>query len=84
MKKVIAFVATAVLCGIIIISSCSKTNDDDPTGSWVCHCVITSSGSTNTVDIPLSNVTLSYATSTCATAQTTYTTGGNTATCTIN
>lgn len=81
MKKVIPVMAVLITLAIII--SCSKTNDSDPVGNYVCHCLITTGGTTHPVDQPYNNVTKSYATTTCATQQDTYNSGGTVATCTL-
>jgi hypothetical protein len=83
MKRIIPIAVTAILTSLIIISSCSKKNDN-PVGNWTCHCSITAGGTTTTADIPMSNMAKNTAKTDCATAQSTYTSAGaTTATCAI-
>ncbi|MCD6013238.1 MAG: hypothetical protein K0Q79_3100 [Flavipsychrobacter sp.] len=83
MKKFLFLSAFTACLTLGIIVSCTPTDNDDQTGNYTCHCVITTTSGTNTADQPYTNVTLSYATSTCATQQSTYTSTGVTATCTL-
>lgn len=82
-KYVLFSVTMVTLCGIII-TSCTKPEDEDPTGNYNCHCTITDATGTNTLDQPFTGVTRSQATTTCATMQTTYSSGSSSATCALN
>ena len=82
MKKLQPTIIT-VLLTLLIISSCTKTDESNPTSDYVCHCTIVSSSGTHDLDIAQNGKTKSEATANCATAQYTYNSGGNTATCTL-
>jgi hypothetical protein len=83
MKKMIFFASALVFTLIVVISSCTKAEEDNPTSNWNCHCTITSSTGTHAIDIAQSGMTKSEATANCSTAQYNYNSGGNTATCTL-
>lgn len=82
MKKTLLAGATAILCTIMVIASCTKT-DENSLSNYTCHCVITSSTGTNTVDLAFNNTTETDASSKCTTAQSAYSTGGATAVCAL-
>ncbi len=71
MKKIIPIAATALLAGIIIISSCKK-KDDNPVGNYTCRCTLTTSTGTTTADLPYSNVAKNTASASCTSTQNTY------------
>lgn len=83
MKRYFSLSFITILATLGIIASCTPTNDDDPTGTYTCHCLITTASGTTPVDQVYSNVTLSYATTTCSTQEANYNTSGTTATCTL-
>ncbi len=83
MKKLLPVALTLFLMTGLVIASCTK-KDTNPVGNYVCRCTIVTAGVTNTVNLPMNNIAKNTATTDCAAAQTTYNSGGSTATCSIN
>ncbi len=72
MKKSIPLAAITLCFTLGLIVSCTKVEDGDPTGNYLCQCTVTTASGPQTVDVPLNNLTLSEATSTCETTENNY------------
>ncbi len=83
MKRFLPLAAITLCFTLGLIVSCTKAEDGDPTGNYTCRCSVTTSSGTQTVDVPLNNVTLSYATSTCETTENTYNSTNPPSSCSI-
>ena len=82
MQKIQTIAVLATISLTLIVTACSKKNDN-PVGSYTCTCIVTTSGIKDTVVLPETNIAKNTAQSACTSAQTTYTSAGSTATCTL-